>query len=103
MRVFTMILSLIYASAAASSETDRRDQSAKIAQECDEKLLSLCETQGALNRAEGRVCIETNLRSLDRECQLVIDKQLRRETAMGLAKSKPSEDTKAEFLFKKIK
>ena len=102
MRILVLILSL-FASTAVSSETDRRDQSAKIAQECDDKLLALCETRGALDRSEVRVCIETNLRSLDRECQLVIDKQLRRETAMGLAKSKSREDTKAEFLFKKIK
>ena len=101
MRIFALILSL-FASAAVSSETDRLDQSAKIAQECDEKVLALCETQDAPGVAAVRDCIEASLPSLDRECQLVIDKQLRRETAMGLAKSKPSEDTKAEFLFKKI-
>ena len=102
MRIFALILSL-FASAAVSSETDRLDQSAKIAQECDKKVLALCETQGAPGGAAVRDCIEASLLSLDQECRLVIDKQLRRETAMGLAKSKPSEDTKAEFLFKKIK
>lgn len=102
MRIFVLILSL-FASAAVGSETDRLDQSARIAQECDEKVLALCETQDAPGQAEVRACIKASLPSLDQECRLVIDKQLRKEAPMGLAQRKSSKDTRAKFLLKKAK